>query len=113
MYEHRDETPISRKRFYRRLIFHLMVSFIVVLISLGVGVIGLMYFEGYTLPQSILHSAILLSGLGLVESPESISGKLFVSMYSLYSGLVFLVAASVVIAPALHRLFHTFHRRGT
>ncbi len=36
-------------------------------------------------------------------------GKLFSGLYALYSGLVFLVAAGVLLAPVLHRLLHDFH----
>ena len=109
MYEHKSESPIPRNRFYKRLIMHIGVSLLVVMASMGVGITGFMYFENYTFPQSALHSAILLSGLGLVESPDSVTGKIFVSIYSLYAGLVFLVAVSVVFAPAIHRFMHKFH----
>ena len=40
---------------------------------------------------------------------KSEAGKLFASFYALFSGIVFLVAAGVVFAPAFHRFLHRFH----
>jgi hypothetical protein len=37
------------------------------------------------------------------------ASKLFASFYALFSGIVFLVAFGVLLAPALHRLLHHFH----
>jgi len=39
----------------------------------------------------------------------STTGKLFAAAYALFSGVVFLVAAGVLVAPLLHRVLHHFH----
>jgi hypothetical protein len=44
-----------------------------------------------------------------VTNPATNSGKLFAGWYALYAGLVFLVVATMVLAPVLHRLMHMFH----
>jgi hypothetical protein len=40
---------------------------------------------------------------------QTVAGKLFASLYALYSGIVFLVTAGVLLAPVLHRFMHHFH----
>jgi hypothetical protein len=40
---------------------------------------------------------------------QTLGGKLFAGFYALYSGLVFLVAIALVLAPIVHRILHTFH----
>ncbi len=112
MYESRNEPPISQARFFNRIAKHIVVSLLVVLCSLGIGVLGLIYFEDYSPYKSILHSATVLSGLGIIEVPKTTTGKLFLSLYTLYAGLIFLITASIVIAPAIHRLMHIFHWEG-
>lgn len=109
MYESRNEPPISRKKFYRRLTIHFGISILVVFVSLGIGMLGFMYIEESSWQEAFLHSSILLSGLGLAEVPASNAGKIFVSIYGLYAGLVFLIAAGIIIAPTVHRLLHKFH----
>lgn len=71
--------------------------------------VGFMHIEESSWQDAFLHSSILLSGLGLAEIPGSNSGKIFVSIYSLYTGLVFLIVASIIIAPTIHQLLHKFH----
>ena len=40
---------------------------------------------------------------------ETKAGKLFASVYALFSGTVFLVVVGVVFAPVVHRALHRFH----
>jgi hypothetical protein len=47
--------------------------------------------------------------MGPVESPQTPGGKLFAGFYALYSGMVFLVAAGIVLSPVMHRVLHKFH----
>jgi hypothetical protein len=37
------------------------------------------------------------------------AGKLFVSAYALFSGLLFIGAASLVMTPFVHRIMHKMH----
>jgi hypothetical protein len=78
--------------------------------SLWGGMVGYMYFEP-TLHwrDAFLNAAMLLGGMGPVDKPLTDNGKLFAGFYALYSGLVFLLASSVVIAPSIHRMLHKFH----
>lgn len=68
-----------------------------------------MYFENLPWRDAFLNAAMLLGGMGPLDSPRTDGGKLFVGMYALYAGLVFLIAVGVVLAPVLHRILHKFH----
>jgi hypothetical protein len=81
----------------------------VVLGSLAGGMAGYMYFERLPWRDAFLNAAMLLGGMGPVESPATPGGKLFAGLYALYAGLVFLVAVGIVLAPVVHRLLHQFH----
>jgi hypothetical protein len=108
-YEKRHEPPAARAIFIKRFLLHLLLSALTVAISLAIGIAGLMHFESVDFHHAFLQAATLLSGLGLSAVPTSAAGKLFVGWYALYSGLVFLVASGIVIAPLIHRLLHLFH----
>ena len=42
--------------------------------------------------------------------PVSLAGLVvFAGLYALYAGMIVLVAASILIAPAFHRFLHRFH----
>jgi len=46
---------------------------------------------------------------GPVDPITSHAGKLFASGYALFSGLLFIGAASLVITPFVHRIMHKLH----
>ena len=68
-----------------------------------------MYFESLAWRDAFLNAAMLLGGMGPVDPPKSNGGKIFAGCYALYSGLLILVTAGVVLAPVLHRIMHRFH----
>jgi hypothetical protein len=52
---------------------------------------------------------MILGGMGPMNVLQTNAGKLFASFYALFSGIVFLVAIAVMLAPAVHRFLHRFH----
>lgn len=109
MYERRGTRPISFRRFAHRLALHVGAASALVLVSLALGMLGYSGLEHLAWRDAFLNSAMLLGGMGPVDAPRTPGGKLFAGGYALYCGLVFLVAAGVLFAPALHRLLHHFH----
>jgi hypothetical protein len=109
MYEPRYQKPIHRSHFIRRMITHALVSLSVVAGSLFLGMAGYAAFENLAWNDAFLNAAMLLGGMGPVESPQTDAGKIFAGFYALYAGLVFLVAVGVLVAPLLHRMLHLFH----
>jgi hypothetical protein len=108
-YEHRGQHPITRKYFAHRLLLHFAVAIALVGVSLGLGMLGYVYFEHLTWLDAFLNAAMLLGGMGPVNMPMSPGGKLFSGVYALFSGLVFLVVAGIMLGPVAHRLLHHFH----
>lgn len=109
LYEHRTAPPIPFRRFAGRVAKHLAVSTALILASLLLGMAGYEGFEGLPWRDAFLNSAMLLGGMGPVDSPKTDGGKIFAGLFALYCGLVFLVAGGIVIAPVFHRLLHRFH----
>ena len=109
MYERRSTRPVPRRQFLRRFATHVGAAGVVVLGSLAGGMAGYMYFEQLAWRDAFLNAAMLLGGMGPVESPVTPGGKVFAGLYALYAGLVFLVAVGIVLAPVVHRLLHEFH----
>jgi hypothetical protein len=109
LYEPRHVAPISRRLFLRRMLNHLALVAVFVSISLVIGMGGYAYFEHLAWRDAFLNAAMLMGGMGPVEAPESPGGKLFAGIYAMYAGLVFIVGAAILIAPAVHRMLHKFH----
>ena len=109
MYESKNYRPISFQKFTRRMLTHFAGASALVLGSLLIGMAGYCYFEKLAWHDACLNAAMLLGGMGPVDAPKTDWGKLFAGFYALYSGLMFLIVAGVVLAPVIHRLLHLLH----
>jgi hypothetical protein len=108
-YEHHSRRPISRAAFARRMLRHGLLAVFMTLASIVIGMAGYVYFEDLPWRDAFLNTAMLMGGMGPVDSPKTDGGKMFAGLFALYAGLVFLLVASVVMAPVLHRVMHHFH----
>jgi hypothetical protein len=109
MYEDRHAPLASRRRFVRRLVNNFGIVMAVIGGSLAIGMGGYRYFEGLDWIDAFLNAAMLLGGMGPVNPIRTTGGKLFAGLYALYAGMVVLVAAGFLMAPAFHRFLHRFH----
>lgn len=109
MYEAKEEKPLLRKFFARRMCLHALIAFGIVAFSIALGMWGYSGFEHLGALDSFLNTAMLLGGMGPVNPPVTPAGKLFAGFFALYAGLVFIVTAALLFTPLLHRLMHRFH----
>jgi len=109
LFEHRSHQVLSAHRFALRVLVNLSYASLIILVSLAGGVWGYEHFEGLRLREAFLNSAMLLGGMGPIKTDLSPGGEVFAGLYALYSGLVFIVTAGVLLAPIVHRLLHTMH----
>lgn len=109
MYESHKHRPLTRAHFARRLAWHFVFAQSLVLASLLAGMAGYAYFENLAWRDAFLNAAMLLGGMGPVETPLTDGGKIFAGCFALYAGLIFLIVAGVLLAPVLHRALHKFH----
>jgi hypothetical protein len=109
MYEHHQQPLLPRQQFLRRVVRHGGVSALIILLSLGIGTAGYHVFAGLRWVDSLLNASMILTGMGPVSTLTTDGAKLFASLYALYSGIVFLAATGVLVAPFLHRVLHRMH----
>lgn len=109
MYESKQEAPISNKAFAMRCAWHIAAAFLISFITIFLGALGHMYFEGIHFHDALLNSSMIMGGLGTIFHPESYGGKLFLSFYGLFVGVLFATLIGVVAAPLIHRIVHKMH----
>jgi hypothetical protein len=108
-FESRRQPLLSRPAFLRRLSRYFAVASLLVGVSLFIGMAGYHYLEGLPWIDAFVNAAMILSGMGPLAQLQTWGGKLFAGLYALYSGLAVLIAASILLAPVLHRVLHRFH----
>lgn len=109
MFEHHHEKLLARNLFLKRLAKFALISLSLVLVSLAIGMVGYNSFEGFSWIDSFLNAAMLMGGMGPVNTLHTDAGKMFAGTYALYCGLIELVALGIFAAPILHRFLHHFH----
>ena len=109
MYEHHKQPLASRKVFIRRLVNNGLIAFLLLLFSLGIGILGYHFFESLSWIDALLNASMILGGMGPVDDMTTVAGKIFASMYAIYSGVILLASVGILIAPIFHRFLHHFH----
>jgi hypothetical protein len=109
MYEKIGEKLIPWPRFAKRMALSLLATLAVVAVALAAGVAGYHDIAGLSWIDSILNASMILTGMGPVDTMKDTASKLFASAYALFSGVVFLSAMSIMLAPVFHRVVHAFH----
>lgn len=108
-YEHRRQPVASRSTFLRRLSQNGLVAIGVILFSLIIGMVGYHGTENMNWVDAFVNAAMILSGMGPVTTLQTDGGKIFAGLYAIYSGLLIVGIASLILAPVFHRVLHSFH----
>lgn len=109
MFEHRRQPLLPRRAFMLRILRYGLSALGLIFAALGIGVLGYHETEGLSWIDALLNASMILGGMGEINELHTSAGKLFASFYALFSGLVFLFAVGVLLAPIVHRFFHYFH----
>jgi hypothetical protein len=109
MFEHRSKPLLPRSEFIKRMVFFALLSAGFVTFSLLMGMVGYWFFENFSWVDAFVNAAMLMGGMGPVNELHTDAGKIFAGVYSMYCGLVFIIAVGFLIAPVFHRFLHRFH----
>jgi hypothetical protein len=108
-YESRHQPLAPMRRYVVRLLVSIGIAALLIAGSLLLGVLGYAHFESMSWLDAFLNAAMILSGMGPVETLKTDAGKLFAGCYAIYSGFIVLLSAGFAFAPVVHRILHRFH----
>jgi len=109
MYEHHKQPLASRKVFARRLALNGLIGTLLLGFSLVIGILGYHFLESLSWIDSLLNAAMILGGMGPVNDMQTNAGKIFASLYAIYSGVILLASVGILMTPIFHRFLHHFH----
>ena len=112
MYENKVEPLASAMVYYKRIAGNAFRISFILLFMLLLGTVGYHYStRPFTEWLDAFHNAsMILSGMGpVVTNGFTAGGKIFSSLYALFSGIVFVGAMGYIFAPGIHRIFHKLH----
>ncbi len=111
MYENKEQKLAPISVFYNRMLWNLTVACLLLAVCLSIGILGYHYTDNISWIDSLHNASMILSGMGPVIEIKSTAGKLFSSLYALFSGVAFITNIGIILAPMAHRLYHRLHVR--
>ncbi len=108
-FEKKFQPLAPRSRFILRLLYGIFWASMLVIITLIIGIVGLIDYEHMSLIDAFANSAMIMSGVGAITPIVSYGGKIFSGIFSIIGGLAFITIAAIIFSPIVHRLLHKFH----
>lgn len=108
-FEGKNQPLLSHRHYIDRVFRNLFAGLLFLLLFWSIGILGYHITCGFSWIDSLLNAAMILSGMGPVQTISTTSGKWFAAFYALASGVVFITTIGIMLAPVAHRIFHRFH----
>ncbi len=112
IYEHKTQSLAPLHIYYRRVLRNIFLVSIVLITMLLIGTLGFYYFtiKPVALIDAFHNSSMILSGMGPVLGDQlSTGGKIFSSLYAIFSGVIFMSSVGFILTPVVHRFLHKLH----
>ena len=82
----------------------LLRAVVAIVVSLTLGILGYHTIAGLGWVDAFLNAAMILGGMGPVDPLTTTGAKLFGGVYALFSGLVLVGVAGLLLAPVFHHV---------
>ncbi|HUR31077.1 MAG TPA: hypothetical protein VMZ69_06565 [Saprospiraceae bacterium] len=111
-FEHKNKPLLPAREFYKRQLLFIIYASMLITVSLSIGIFGYHAVAGLDWTESFHNSAMILAGMGEIDTMPDNTSKIFSGCYALFSGVVFLSTVAVMFSPLVHRLLHMMHMEG-
>ena len=108
-FEHKNDPLLPRAEFVMRVAKSVLAAMLLVALSLAIGAVGYHASADLGWLDATHAASMILTGMGPVQPMNNAGAKLFETFYALFSGVVFLTIAALILGPLAHRLIHRFH----
>ncbi len=109
MFEKEGSPLLPKRQFFKRVFYSFILAIAIVVVSVLIGMFGYRFFEDTPWINAFLDSTMTVSGVGAFSELRTSGGKIFAGLFALYGSFVLVVTVSIVLAPIIHRLLHSFH----
>ncbi len=99
--------PLTRFRSRMRRVAFLAIALLV--FTLVVGAVCYHAIAGLAWLPAVHQAALLLAGMGPVETQLNDAGRVFEIVYAIFCGIVLIFATGLLLTPVIHRLLHRYH----
>ncbi|MFO1396953.1 MAG: hypothetical protein U1F48_07790 [Burkholderiales bacterium] len=97
------------ERFWRRMSRVALLAVALLAVTLVLGAVCYHLIAGLAWLPAVHQAALLLAGMGPVETQLNDAGRIFEIVYAILCGVMLIFATGLLLTPALHRLLHRYH----
>lgn len=94
-----------KKEFIVRQLKHLIASLIFIFAWIGLGTVGYHFLGDLEWVDAFVDASMIGSGMGPVNPLHTNTGKIFASLYAIFSGIVFITNIGILFTPIAHKIF--------
>lgn len=95
--------------FYAAVFRYILISLALLAVFLAAGVVGYHSLVGLGWVDSLLNASMILGGMGPVNPIPTDAGKVFSSVYALFSGAAYPALTALVLYPIVHHMMRRLH----
>lgn len=95
--------------FYAVVFRYILISLGLLAVFLAAGVLGYHTLVGLSWIDSLLNASMILGGMGPVNPIPTDAGKVFFSIYALFSGAAYPALTALVLYPIVHHMMRRMH----
>ena len=107
-FEKRHEPLMSGTRFALRIFGYVIFALGMDMAIICLGAVGFHYVENLNWLDAVLNTAMIITGNGPPYQAHTEAGKLFQIAFGVIGVIMFVLVVSVILAPILHRVLHSF-----
>jgi hypothetical protein len=95
--------------FYAAVFRYILISLALLAVFLAAGIVGYHTLVGLGWVDSLLNASMILGGMGPVNPIPTDVGKVFSSVYALFSGAAYPALTALVLYPIVHHMMRRLH----
>lgn len=108
-FESRHEPLLPTRAFLARVTAFVGIGVSLYVAAIVVGMVGFHFLERLGWLEAALDASMILTSNGAVAAAWTPGQRLFQMAYAVLGGVVFVLVASVLLAPVIHRVLHAYH----
>jgi hypothetical protein len=108
-FENKCDELAPPRVFAKRVLISALFAGALTIVSLAIGAFGYHATAHLDWLDALLNAAMILTGMGPIAPLTTPQAKLFATFYALFSGVVYISSAALLIAPIAHRFLHRLH----
>lgn len=101
-----DDGSHRRRRLIVRLGRNVFIAIVAIAVSLGGGMVLYHAAEGMDWIDAFVNVAMIVTGMGPLDSPTTNAGKIVAGCFALYSGFMLVGLWGLILAPFVQHLAH-------